>query len=136
GFAPLMAGVHFAPFPAAYRLGWDEDYAVDFCLRELDYLFRTISAPEETAAMIIEPVVGEGGYIPTPPRFLEGLRARADEHGILLIFDEIQSGVGRTGKFWGHQHSAAAPDIMTIAKGVASGFPLSAMAAPEPLMAQ
>ncbi|WP_200174678.1 aspartate aminotransferase family protein [Tomitella cavernea] len=134
GYAPLMAGVHFAPYPTAYRYGWDVDAAVDFCLRELDFLFQTVSSPQDTAALIIEPVLGEGGYIPTPPRFLEGLRERADRHEILLIADEIQSGVGRTGKFWGHQHSAAVPDIMTIAKGVASGFPISAIAAPTELM--
>ncbi|QDQ98756.1 aspartate aminotransferase family protein [Tomitella fengzijianii] len=134
GYAPLMAGVHFAPYPTAYRYGWDVDTAVDFCLRELDFLFQTVSSPQDTAAMIIEPVLGEGGYIPTPPRFLEGLRERADRHEILLIADEIQSGVGRTGKFWGHQHSTVVPDIMTIAKGVASGFPISAIAAPTELM--
>ncbi len=135
GFAPLMAGVHFAPFPTAYRYGWDEDATVDFCLRELDFLFQTVSSPQDTAALIVEPVLGEGGYIPTPPRFLEGLRERADRHEILLIADEIQSGVGRTGRFWGHQHSRAVPDIMTMAKGIASGFPISAIAASTELMA-
>ncbi len=135
GFAPLMAGVHFAPFPAAYRLGMTEDAAVDYALRELDFLLQTISSPSDTAAMIIEPVLGEGGYIPTPARFLEGLRARADRHEILLIADEVQAGVGRTGRFWGHQHSAAVPDILITAKGLASGFPLSAIAAPTDLMA-
>lgn len=135
GFAPLMAGVHFAPFPAAYRLGWDEDTAVDFALRELDFLFQTISSPLDTAAMIIEPVLGEGGYIPTPPRFLEGVRERADRHEILLIADEVQTGVGRTGKFWGHQHTSVTPDVLITAKGLASGFPLSAIAAPTDLMA-
>src|SRR5699024_6762270 len=101
----------------------------------LDFLFQTVSSPQDTAALIIEPVLGEGGYIPTPPRFLEGLRERADRHEILLIADEIQSGVGRTGRFWGHQHSRAVPDIMTMAKGIASGFPISAVAASTELMA-
>ncbi|WP_024794055.1 aspartate aminotransferase family protein [Tomitella biformata] len=134
GFAPLMAGVHFAPFPAAYRYGWDEDTAIDFALRELDQLLQTVSSVADTAALLIEPVLGEGGYIPTPPRFLAGLRERADRHGILLILDEVQTGVGRTGRFWGHQHSAITPDILVTAKGLASGFPLSAIAAPAALM--
>lgn len=136
GFAPMMGGVHFAPFPAAYRLGWDEDAAVDHALQELDFLFQTVTDPAETAALIIEPVLGEGGYIPTPPRFLAGLRERADRHGMLLIADEIQSGVGRTGRFWGHQHAEIVPDVLITAKGLASGFPLSAIAAPEALMAR
>ncbi|MDN6300364.1 MAG: aminotransferase class III-fold pyridoxal phosphate-dependent enzyme, partial [Micrococcaceae bacterium] len=136
GFAPLMAGVHMAPFPYAYRYGWDVDTAVDFALQELDYLLATRTAPNDTAAFIIEPALGDGGYLPTPPRFLEGLRARADQHGILLIIDEVQAGVGRTGKFWGHQHSTATPDILITAKGIASGFPISAIAASTELMSK
>lgn len=136
GFSPLMSGVHIAPFPHAFRYGWDEDTAIDFALTELDYLLASISSPADTAAFIIEPVLGDGGYLPTPPRFLEGLRDRADKHGIVLILDEIQAGVGRTGKFWGHQHAALTPDVITMAKGMASGFPISAMAASEKLMSQ
>ncbi|MGP5226210.1 aspartate aminotransferase family protein [Arthrobacter rhombi] len=136
GFSPLMAGVHMAPFPYAYRYGWDVETAVDFALQELDYLLATRTAPNDTAAFIIEPALGDGGYLPTPPRFLEGLRERANEHGILLIIDEVQAGVGRTGKFWGHQHSAATPDILITAKGIASGFPISAIAASTELMSQ
>ncbi|WP_068277324.1 aspartate aminotransferase family protein [Aldersonia kunmingensis] len=136
GFAPLMAGVHLAPFPYAYRYGWDVDTAVDFALRELDYLLQTVSSIPDTAAFIIEPVLGDGGYLPTPPRFLDGLRERADRHGIILILDEVQAGVGRTGKFWGYQHSAATPDILITAKGLASGFPISAIAAPTDLMSK
>ncbi|MEO6825992.1 MAG: aminotransferase class III-fold pyridoxal phosphate-dependent enzyme [Microbacteriaceae bacterium] len=134
GFAPLMAGVHVAPFPYALRYGWDEDTTVDFALRELDYLLVTETSPAETAAFIIEPVLGEGGYIPVPPRFLQGLRERADRHGILFIADEIQSGVGRSGKFWAHQYAGISPDILIMAKGIASGFPISAIAAPTELM--
>lgn len=134
GFSPLMSGVHIAPFPYAFRYGWDMDTAIDFALRELDYLLQTVSSPQDTAGFIIEPVLGDGGYIPTPPRFLEGLRERADKHGIILILDEIQAGVGRTGKFWGHQHSTITPDVLTTAKGIASGFPISAMAASTELM--
>jgi 4-aminobutyrate aminotransferase len=134
GFAPMMAGVSIAPFPFAYHYGWDEQTATDFALRELDYLFATVTAPEETAAFMVEPVLGEGGYVPSPPGFLEGLRERADRHGILLILDEVQTGYGRTGKFWGHQHHDVTPDVIITAKGLASGFPLSAIAASAELM--
>ncbi|WP_040157030.1 aspartate aminotransferase family protein [Mobilicoccus massiliensis] len=136
GFAPLMAGVHMSPFPYAYRYGWDIDTAVDFALRELDYLLATRTAPNDTAAFLIEPALGDGGYIPTPPAFLDGLRERADRHDILLILDEVQAGCGRTGRFWGHQWSSIRPDILITAKGIASGFPISAMAASEELMSQ
>lgn len=136
GFAPLMSGVHMAPFPYAFRYGWDEVEAVEFALRELDYLLLTRTAPDDTAAFLIEPVLGDGGYLPTPPAFLEGLRERADRHGIVLILDEVQAGCGRTGKFWGHQYSAISPDILITAKGIASGFPISAIAASTELMSK
>ncbi|WP_067678515.1 aspartate aminotransferase family protein [Nocardia miyunensis] len=136
GFSPLMGGVHVAPFPTAYRYGWTEEQATDFALRELDYLFATLSSPAETAAFIVEPVLGEGGYIPGNTAFFQGLRERADRHGILLVFDEIQTGFGRTGKFFGHQHFDVRPDVITIAKGLASGFPISGIAASEELMAK
>jgi len=134
GFSPLMGGVHFAPFPNAFRYGWDPETTIDFALRELDYLLQTVSSPQDTAAFIIEPVLGDGGYLPTPPRFLEGLRDRATALGIILILDEVQAGVGRTGRFWGHQHSAITPDVLITAKGLASGFPISAIAASKDLM--
>jgi len=134
GFAPLMAGVHVAPFPYAFRYGWDEATATKFALRELDYLLQTISPANDTAAMIIEPVLGEGGYVPANTEFLAGLRQRADQHGMLLILDEVQTGFGRTGRFWGHEHFDVRPDIVITAKGLASGFPLSAIAAPKELM--
>ncbi|GGC67634.1 aspartate aminotransferase family protein [Hoyosella rhizosphaerae] len=136
GFSPLMAGVHVAPFPTAYRWGWSEEEATAFALRELDYLFATISAPNETAAFIIEPVLGEGGYIPANTTFMQGLRERADKHGIILIADEIQTGFGRTGKYFGHQHFGITPDVVTLAKGIASGFPISGIAASEELMSK
>ena len=136
GFSPIMGGVHIAPFPYAFRYGWDTETSVAFALKELDYLLATVSSPADTAAFIIEPVLGDGGYLPTPPAFLEGLRERADRHDIVLIFDEVQAGVGRTGKFWGHEHSAARPDIVITAKGLASGFPISAIAASEELMSK
>ncbi|WP_280424385.1 aspartate aminotransferase family protein [Nocardia carnea] len=134
GFSPLMSGVHVAPFPTAYRYGWSEEEATSFALRELDYVFATLTSPAETAAFVVEPVLGEGGYIPGNRVFFEGLRERADRHGILLIFDEIQTGFGRTGKFFGHQHFGVEPDVITMAKGLASGFPISGIAASAELM--
>src|SRR5699024_3624604 len=92
--------------------------------------------PSETAAFVIEPILGEGGFVPAPAAFLQGLRERADRHGILLVVDEVQAGFGRTGQFWGHQESGITPDVLVTAKGLASGMPLSAMAASEELMAK
>lgn len=134
GIGPLPGGVAVAPFPTAYRWGWDVETATDFALRELDYVLATISPPSDTAAFFVEPVLGEGGYLPAPPRFLSGLRERADRHGILLVVDEIQTGFGRTGRFWGHDHAAVRPHVLITAKGLASGLPLSAIAAPHALM--
>ncbi len=136
GFGPLMPGVAVAPFPTAYRYGWSEEQATAFALAELDHLFATTSSPADTAAIFIEPVLGEGGYVPAPPAFLAGLRQRADAHGIVLVLDEVQTGFGRTGRFWGHQHAGITPDVIVTAKGLASGFPLSAIAAPRELMAK
>ena len=134
GISPLMSGVHVAPFPTAYRYGWTEEEATRFALQELDHLFVTLSSPAETAAFVVEPVLGEGGYIPGNTAFFQGLRERADKHGIVLVFDEIQTGFGRTGKYFGHQHFDVRPDVITIAKGLASGFPISGMAASTELM--
>ncbi|WP_327673667.1 aspartate aminotransferase family protein [Kitasatospora sp. NBC_00458] len=135
GIGPVMPGVAVAPFPSAFRLGLSEEDAVEYALRGLDRVLATVSAPAETAAMFVEPVLGEGGYVPAPPGFLAGLRDRADRHGILLVVDEIQTGFGRTGRFWAHQHDAGTvPDVLITAKGLASGLPLSAIAAPAALM--
>ncbi|MFD8009533.1 aspartate aminotransferase family protein [Streptomyces sp. NPDC058955] len=135
GIGPLMPGVAVAPFPHAFDLGMSEEEAVAHALRGLDQVLATVSAPAETAAMFIEPILGEGGYVPAPPGFLAGLRERADRHGILLVADEIQSGFGRTGRLWAHEHSTGVvPDVLITAKGLASGFPLSAIAAPVELM--
>lgn len=136
GFSPLMSGAVVTPFPTAYRYGWDEETATRFALKELDYVLQTISSPDDTAAIIVEPVLGEGGYVPATEGFLQGLRERADRHGFLLILDEVQTGVGRTGRFWGHDHFGVRPDILITAKGLASGFPLSGIAASEELMAK
>lgn len=136
GVSPMMGGVVVAPFPHAHHYGWSEEETTDFCLRELDRIFVTLSHPDETAAMLIEPIQGEGGYVPANTRFMEGLRERCDKYGLLLIFDEIQAGFGRSGKFWAHDHFGVTPDAILIAKGLASGFPLSALAASEDTMAK
>jgi 4-aminobutyrate aminotransferase len=129
GYQPLMPGVFVAPFPYAYRYGWQPKATVDWCLEELRFLLTTQTAPEDTAAMLIEPILGEGGYVVPPPGFLEGVRRLCDEHGILLIVDEIQTGMGRTGRWWGYENFDFLPDILTLAKGIASGLPLSGVIA-------
>lgn len=134
GLQPMMGGVAVAPFPDTFWYGWSESECADFCLRELDHILQTYSVPSETAAMLVEPVQGESGYVPGNTKFLQGLRERCDEHDILLVFDEVQAGNGRTGKYWSHEHFDTHPDILVTAKGVASGFPLSVMAAPEKIM--
>jgi 4-aminobutyrate aminotransferase len=136
GYQPLAAGVIVAPFPYSYRYGWDDETTTEFCLRELDFILHSQSAPWETAAMVVEPVLGEGGYVVPPAEFLRGLRRVCDEHGILLVLDEIQSGFGRTGRFWAMEHFGVQPDILVMAKGLASGLPLSGIAASRDLMAQ
>lgn len=134
GFQPLMPGVFVAPFPYTYRYGWEPQETVDWCLVELRHLLLSQTSPQETAAMLLEPVLGEGGYVVPPQGFLQGLRQICDEHGILLIFDEIQSGFGRTGRWFAHEHYGVTPDIMVIAKGLASGMPLAGMASSLELM--
>lgn len=136
GFSPLMAGVHVSPFPDPTHFGWPVEQATDFALRQLDYTLQTLTTPADTAAFIVEPVLGEGGYAPANEQFFAGLRERADDHGILLVLDEVQTGFGRTGKFWGGEHFDAKPDIVVTAKGLASGFPLSGIAASADLMAK
>mgnify|MGYP000614638246 CR=1 FL=1 len=134
GYQPLPSGVFVAPFPYVYRYGWSPEQTETFCLRELELLLKSQTAPSETAAMLIEPVQGEGGYVPPTPGFLQGLRRICDEHGILLIADEIQSGFGRTGKWFAIEHFGVVPDIMVMAKGLASGLPLSGVVARRELM--
>ncbi|MGH9134378.1 MAG: aspartate aminotransferase family protein, partial [Ilumatobacteraceae bacterium] len=125
GHAPLPSGVFVAPFPDP--LAPDQNAAVDDALRGLDHLLLTQTAPGETAAMIIEPVLGEGGYIPAPQAFLDGLVERCRAHGMLFVADEVQSGFGRTGRMFAVDHYAIEPDIICMAKGIASGFPFSAL---------
>ena len=136
GIQPMMAGVFVAPFPATYHYGWNEKKTTEFCLRELDHLFATQTHPDETAAMLVEPVQGESGYIPANTEFMKGLRERCDKHDMLLMIDEVQAGNGRTGRYWGHEHFDGEPDMVVTAKGLASGFPLSCFGAPADLMAK
>ena len=137
GFGPLMSGVAQTPYPDALRLRMSEDEAVDYALAEFDFLLATRIDPRELAGIVIEPVLGDGGYMAVPPRYLQGLRERATTHGALFVLDEVQAGVGRTGRFWGHQHTEnLVPDVIITAKGLASGFPISAIAAPEDIMAR
>ena len=125
GFGPLPSGVFVAPFPYAFRLGMTDEQASQYALEQLEYLFASQTAPKETAAILIESVLGEGGYVVPAASFMKGLREICDRHGILLIFDEIQSGFGRTGKWFALEHFDVVPDIITAAKGIASGLPLS-----------
>ncbi len=125
GFQPLPAGVFVAPYPYAYKLGLSEAQTSEYCLDALQELLLSQTSPAETAAILIEPVLGEGGYVVPPASFIKGLRALCDRYGILLIFDEVQSGFGRTGKWFAQEHFNVVPDIMTVAKGIASGMPLS-----------
>jgi 4-aminobutyrate aminotransferase-like enzyme len=128
GYEPLLPGVYFAPYPAAYpEFGGDEEAASAACLAVLDSLLSTVVAPSTVGSILIEPVLGEGGYNPAPASFLRGLRARCDQHGILFIADEVQSGFGRTGRMWGFEHADVVPDVVCVAKAIANGLPLSAI---------
>ena len=125
GFGPLPSGIFVSPFPYAFRLGMSEEQASQYALEQLESLLASQTAPKETAAILIESVLGEGGYVVPPASFMKGLRGIADENGIMLILDEVQSGFGRTGKWFAFEHYGVVPDIMTVAKGIASGLPLS-----------
>ena len=135
-YQPLPGGIFVAPFPYRYFYGWDEAQTVEFCLKQLDLLFRSQTEPSETAAIVIEPVLGEGGYVPAPNSFLQALRALCDKHNIMLIFDEVQTGFGRTGKTFALEHANVVPDILIMAKGLGSGLPISAIASRRELMAK
>ena len=135
GFFPTMPGVSHVPYPNSYRplfAGADQGRAV------LDYieniLFASNVPPSEVAAILIEPIQGEGGYLVPPDGFLEGLRALCDRHGILLIFDEVQTGIGRTGKMFASEHWGVHPDVMTLAKGLGSGLPIGLVVAKKTIM--
>ncbi len=133
-YQPLPSGIFVSPFPYAYYYGWDEEETTEFCLKQLDFLLHGQTPPDETAAIIIEPVLGEGGYVPVPEGFMQELRKICDENGIMLIVDEVQSGFGRTGKFFAFEHSGIIPDIIVMAKGLGSGLPISGIASRRELM--
>ena len=135
-YQPLPGAVFVSPFPYSYYYGWDEEQTIDFCLKQLDLLLHSQSAPDETAAIVLEPILGEGGYVPAPDGFLQELRKVCDENGILLILDEIQSGFGRTGKFFAFEHAGIVPDIIIMAKGLGSGLPISGIASRAEIMAK
>src|SRR5436190_3725413 len=150
GYPNLTPGVHIAPFAYCYQCavaraagkdGAAMSYAApgaDGCcgepLRQLRHMLQTETVPEDVAAILVEPVLGEGGYIVPPASFIQGLRQICNEYGILLIADEVQTGFGRTGAFFAMEHFGVTPDIVTIAKGLASGLPLSGVAARRDLM--
>jgi 4-aminobutyrate aminotransferase len=135
GFFPTMPGVTHVPYPNNYRplfAGSDQGRAV---LRYIEEVLFVHNVPShEVAAILVEPIQGEGGYLVPPDGFLAGLRELCDRHGILLIFDEVQSGVGRTGKMFASQHWDVAPDIMTLAKGLGSGMPIGMVVAKRSIM--
>jgi 4-aminobutyrate aminotransferase len=137
GFGPLVPSVVHAPYPYCYRCPWGRtvDKCATECARYLeDTLLKTIAPADEVAAVVIEPVQGEGGYVVPPRKFMDELVRICERNSILLIFDEVQSGMGRTGKMWAAEHFGVAPDLLAVAKGIASGMPLGAMVARAELM--
>ncbi len=136
GHQPLPAGVFVASFPYPLRWGCDETEATQRALADFDHLLHTQTAPSELAAVVIEPVLGEGGYLPAPAAFLQGLEARCRAHEMLFVVDEVQTGFGRTGTMFACEQAAIRPDVLVLAKGIASGFPLAAIGASADLMAR
>jgi 4-aminobutyrate aminotransferase len=137
GFGPFLPGVTHAPYPYCYRCpyGQKPEICAVECVQHIENtLLKTISPAEETAAIVVEPVQGEGGYVVPPQKFFDELKRVAEANGILLVFDEVQSGMGRTGKMFAADHFGAVPDILTVAKGIASGMPLGATVARAELM--
>jgi 4-aminobutyrate aminotransferase len=138
GFGPMMPGVYHAPYPDRYRcpLGSTPDTCAAACIDFIEHqLFTHLVTPDEVAAIVVEPIQGEGGYIVAPDEFLQGLRELTRKHGILLVADEVQSGMGRSGKMFAIEHTGVEPDMMAIAKGIASGLPLGVAVARSGLMA-
>jgi 4-aminobutyrate aminotransferase len=137
GFGPFLPGVVHAPYAYCYRCpyGQKPDTCAVECVQHIEHtLLKTISPARETAAIVVEPIQGEGGYIVPPQKFIDELARVASENGILLVFDEVQSGMGRTGKMWAADHFNVTPDIFAVAKGIASGMPLGATVARAELM--
>jgi 4-aminobutyrate aminotransferase len=136
-FFPVVPGVAHVPYPYVYRRpeGMSESQFITDCVSFIeDRVFKTIMPPEECAAIFIEPIQGEGGYVPAPKEYMQELRRICDKHGILLVADEVQCGAGRTGKMWAIEHTGVEPDIITIAKGIASGMPLGVTLARAEIM--
>lgn len=127
-YQPLIPGIFATPYPYAFYYGWSEEETLRFALKELEKLLVSQSAPEETACIVVEPILGEGGYVVPPKGFLPALRKICTENDILLIADEIQCGCGRSGTFFAVEHENVEPDIMTMAKGLGSGMPISCAA--------
>jgi 4-aminobutyrate aminotransferase-like enzyme len=136
GHGPLPSGIFVAPYPSALDYGGDAEAASAACLAHVRHLLATQTAPAETAAVVIEPVLGEGGYVPAPGSFQRGLAGMCAEHGVLFVADEVQTGFGRTGKMFAVEHHGVRPDIVILAKGLGSGFPISAIGASAELMAR
>jgi 4-aminobutyrate aminotransferase len=125
GFGPLMAGVYHAPYPDTYRFNGSADACAEASLSFIrDQILVHLTAPDEVAAIVVEPIQGEGGYIVPPRAFLQGLRELTRQHGMMLVLDEVQSGMGRTGKMFASEHFDVKGDVVNIAKGIASGLPL------------
>jgi 4-aminobutyrate aminotransferase len=137
-YEPFLPGVYHVPYPYPYRnpTGPSDQATLDYVFAAIDEMLDTRVPPRNIAAFIVEPVLGEGGYVVPPAGFMPRLRALCDRHGILLIADEVQSGYGRTGKMFACEHTGVVPDIMTLAKSIASGLPLSAVVATSKLMGQ
>jgi 4-aminobutyrate aminotransferase/(S)-3-amino-2-methylpropionate transaminase len=125
GFGPYAPEVYRAPFPYAYRMNMTDQEASAFCIAELERMFTGDVAPEQVAAIVIEPVQGEGGFMVAPPGFLRALKAICEKYGILFVADEIQSGFCRTGRMFAVEHDGVAPDLMIIAKSMGAGMPIS-----------
>jgi len=137
GYEPLLPGVYIAPYPATYpEFAGDPEAASAAALAALRTLFATVIAPSKVASILIEPVIGEGGYQPAPASFLVALRELCDEHGILFIADEVQTGFARTGRMWGFEGAGIVPDVVVMAKAIANGLPLSAIATSRARMEQ
>jgi 4-aminobutyrate aminotransferase len=136
GHGPLPSGIFVAPFPSALDHGGDAEAASAASLAAVRHLLASQTAPAETAAVVIEPVLGEGGYVPAPGSFLRGLAELCAGHGILFVADEVQTGFGRTGKMFAVEHHRVRPDVLVLAKGLGSGFPISAIGASAELMAR
>jgi len=136
-FGALLGGVEHIPYPYAYRcaLGHGPETCGEEILETLEnQIFKRLFDPSEVAGIIIEPIQGEGGYVPAPKFFLQELQRICRQHGIMLICDEVQSGMGRTGKMWAHEYAGIEPDILCSAKGIASGMPLGAIIARSSVM--